>query len=300
MQRIYNIVGLGELLWDLLPTGPQLGGAPANFAYVCHLLGDSAVVASRVGSDPLGDDAIGRLRQFGLPPNLIQRDENRPTGTIRVTLDAHGEPTYEGTHDAAWDHLEWTTEWNELAASADAIGFGTLAQRSPSSRTTIRNFLECMRPDAFRLFDVNLRHSHFTAALLRDSLDLASAVKLNESEMPRMNDLLGLGGRNTHAFAHRLIQVFDLQVVAITRGAHGSVMVTPDEIVEHPGIPAHVVDTVGAGDAFGAAMTHHFLRGHPLEEVSEFANHVGAWMTTQTGATPVLVDQSLLEILNTE
>lgn len=297
MQRIYTIVGLGELLWDLLPSGPQLGGAPANFAYICHLLGDSAAVASRVGSDLLGDDAIGRLRQFRLSPDSIQRDEIHPTGTIRVSLDVHGEPTYEGTHDAAWDHLEWTTEWSELAATTDAVGFGTLAQRSHGSRTTIRNFLEGMGPNAFRLFDVNLRHSHLNAQLLRDSLDLANSVKLNEAEMPRMNDLLGLGGRNTHAFAHRLIQVFDLQLVAITRGAHGSVMVTPDEIVEHRGIPATVVDTVGAGDAFGAAMTHHYLRGHPLEEVSEFANRVGAWMTTQTGATAVPVDQSLLEII---
>jgi fructokinase len=297
MQKTYQIIGLGELLWDLLPAGPQLGGAPANFAYVCHLLGDTGIVASRVGKDELGDNATERLRQLGLNSSQIQLDGGHGTGTILVTLDANGEPAYEGTHDAAWDHLAWTENWQEMAAAADAVGFGTLAQRSPASRSTIRSFLAATREDAFRLFDVNLRHSELTAELLRDSLDLATAVKLNEAEMPRMNELLGLGGRNTHAFAHRLIQVFGLQLVAVTRGARGSVMVTPDEIVEDPGIPAEVVDTVGAGDAFGAAMTHHFLRGRPLEEISEFANQVGAWMTTQSGATPDLHGSSIFELL---
>lgn len=286
------------MLWDLLPTGPQLGGAPANFAYVCHLLGDEGVVASRVGPDDLGANAVNRLRQLGLSSACVQLDQNYPTGTIRVTFGDDGEPRYEGTHDAAWDHLEWTPEWNEMAGTADAVGFGTLAQRSPTSRETIRTFLNNTRPDAFRLFDVNLRHSHFTPELLRESLDLANAVKLNETEMPRMNDLLGVGSRHAHAFAHRLIQVFDLQLVAITRGAHGSVMVTPDDVVDHPGIPAEVVDTVGAGDAFGAAMTHQFLRGRPLEEISQFANRVGSWMATQRGATPELHGQELLSLVS--
>jgi fructokinase len=259
------------------------------------LLGEQGIVASRVGTDKLGDEAIERVRQQGLTSDQIERDDTHATGTIRVTLNANGEPSYEGTHDAAWDHLQWTDQWKELAARADAVGFGTLAQRSPESRATIQSFLAATRAQAFRLFDVNLRHSEFTAELLQDSLDLATAVKLNEAEMPRMNELLELGGRNIHAFAHRLIQVFDLQLVAVTRGARGSVMVTPDEIVEHPGVPAEVVDTVGAGDAFGAAMTHHFLRDRPLEEISEFANRVGAWMTTQRGATPELPGSSIFE-----
>jgi fructokinase len=286
MEKVYTIVGLGELLWDLLPTGPQLGGAPANFAYVCHLLGDRAVVASRVGQDELGRGATERLTGLGMAPDWIQVDPDRPTGTIRVEVDANGEPSYHGTHDAAWDHLEWTAEWEALAATADAVCFGTLAQRSAASHQTIARFLAGMREDAIRLFDVNLRHSELTAETLRDSLDAATAVKLNEAEFLPMNAMLELGGRNLHAFAHRLIQVFDLQLVAITRGPRGSIVVTPDEIVEHPGIAAEVVDTVGAGDAFGAALVHGLLRAMPLDQISGLANREAARMTEHAGAIP--------------
>jgi fructokinase len=246
------------------------------------------VIASRVGRDELGAEAIERVKTLGLTTDFIQFDDAHPTGTIRVTLNEAGEPSYEGTHDAAWDHLEFAQEWQDLAASADAVCFGSLAQRSVESRETILNFLDDTPAETFRLFDVNLRHSDFTADHLRASLDRATAAKLSEEEQAPMNEMLGIGGRSTHAFAHRLIQVFDLQLVAITRGARGSVIVTADDIVEHPGVPADVVDTVGAGDAFGAALAHHFLRGRPVEEISEFANQVGSWMTTQHGATPLV------------
>lgn len=292
----YTTVGLGELLWDLLPSGKQLGGAPANFAFISHLLGDEAVVASRIGDDSLGVEAVARLEQLGLPISHVQLDPERATGTVEVSLDEQGEPTYRSSNDVAWDRLEWSTEWEQLSGAADAVCFGSLAQRSPRSRQTILRFLENMPRDSFRLFDVNLRHSFFSAELLRDSIEHSTAVKLNEAEMPKMNDLLQLGGRGTHAFAHRLIQVFDLQLVAITRGPRGSVIVTPDEIVDQSGEPAEVVDTVGAGDAFGAALVHQFLRGRPLEEISSVANRVGAWMTTRSGGTPTISAEALQAI----
>ncbi|MEO6391436.1 MAG: carbohydrate kinase [Pyrinomonadaceae bacterium] len=291
----YTIVGLGELLWDLLPNGKQLGGAPANFAYIAHLLGDHAVVASRIGEDNPGVEAMARLEQLGLSVSQVQLDRERATGTVEVSLDERGEPSYRSSNDVAWDHLEWTAEWEELSGTADAVCFGSLAQRSPKSRDTILRFLQNMRPDSLRLFDVNLRHAFFSADLLRNSIEHSTAVKLNETEMPQMNDLLQLGGRGTHAFAHRLIQVFDLQLVAITRGSRGSVIVTPDEIVDQAGEPAEVVDTVGAGDAFGAALVHQFLRKRSLEEISAVANRVGGWMTTQSGATPTITAAAVLQ-----
>jgi fructokinase len=293
----YMIVGLGELLWDVFTGGRQLGGAPTNFAYVSRLLGDRAVVASRVGSDELGQEALGRLERLGLTARYVQRDDRRPTGTVKVDVDEKGQPSFTCTADAAWDYLEWTPQWEELAAEADAVCFGSLAQRSAQSRATIQQFLQRTRPDALRVFDVNLRHSGFSAEHLSRSLELARVVKLNSEELPRVAEMLKLGGRGEHAFANRLIQVFDLELVAITRGERGSVLVTGEEMLEHPGLRVAVADTVGAGDAFAAALVHYHLRRAPLEQMSEAANRMGAWVATQVGATPSVGSDTLDRIL---
>ncbi len=295
-QRI--IVGLGELLWDLLPAGKQLGGAPTNFAYVARLLGDHAVVASRAGSDENGQEAFDRLKHLELSTLYVQRDEAHATGTVRVALNEDGEASYASSQDVAWDYLEWTPQWKQLAAQADAVYYGTLAQRSTLSRETIQRFLQHTRPDALRLFDVNLRHSFVTAELLTESLELASAVKLNSDELPRIAALLQLGGRGLHANANRLIQIFELELVAITRGACGSLLVTAEEMIEHEGFPVTVADTIGAGDAFAATLAHYYLQATPLEKISEAANRAGAWIATQTGATPFIEAHAFTQILD--
>src|SRR2546423_298547 len=179
----YTVVGLGELIWDLLPTGKQLGGAPTNFAYVSHLLGDAAFVASRVGTDELGREAVARLTRMGLDASQLQRDATHPTGTVGVTLDAHGEPHFQMNEDSAWDYLEWTTAWTKLAARTDAVCFGTLGQRATQARAIIHQFLSSTRADALRLFDVNLRHSFFTSDMLAASLQHATVCKLNRDEL---------------------------------------------------------------------------------------------------------------------
>lgn len=284
----FTVVGLGELLWDELPGGRRLGGAPANFAFMAAQLGDRGIVASRVGADTDGEDARRILGERGLDLAYVQSDEAHPTGTVRVDVDAGGQPGYVITEDVAWDHLAWTLRWEELAGHADAVCFGTLAQRAPQSRATVRRFLNATRGECVRVFDVNLRQSFYSAEILAASLDAATVAKLNHEELPIVADLLKLGGRGENAWAHRLIQVFDLAMVCVTRGARGSLMVTPIDLIEHPGTEVAVADTVGSGDAFTAALLYHHIRQAPLERIADAANRLGAWVATQTGGTPAL------------
>jgi fructokinase len=293
----YNVVGLGELLWDILPSGEQLGGAPANFAYITALLGDRAVIASRVGPDVRASKALDRLRQADLVTSHVQLDAHHPTGTVEVKLDDKGKPAFTITENVAWDFLEWTAGWQELARQADAVCFGSLAQRSPPSRKTIRRFLEAARSDALIVFDVNLREPYNSAEVLSESLRLSNVVKLNDEELPVVTKLCGLDGGGDEDAARRLIQSYDLQMVCLTRGERGSLLVTDRKAVEHKGFKIDVADTVGAGDAFSAALVHHYLRRAPLEKISDAANRMGAWVATHAGAMPALGQNALAEII---
>ena len=296
--RSFTVVGLGEVLWDLLPGGRQLGGAPANLAYHAAALGNRGIVAGRVGVDPPGDEVCTCLTGLGLTTRYIQRDPDRPTGTVRVQLGAGGQPDFAIAEDVAWDTLDWTSEWAALAADADAICFGSLAQRSAASRETIYRFLRAARPDAVRLFDVNLRHgggesppAFYSPDVLDISLRRATLVKLNDDELPHVARLLGLevtDDEDDETTARRLLDVYELALVCVTRGARGSLLVTEEKAVAHPGYPVQVADTVGAGDAFAAAVVHHWLRGASLEAIGDAANRLGAYVATQAGATPPL------------
>ena len=298
-EKSFTVVGLGELIWDLYPSGKQLGGAPTNFAYVARLLGESSHVASRVGRDELGREALERLARAGVSTRHIQPDDEHPTGTVGVRIDVHGEADFNVNQNSAWDYLEWTDDWEGLAARTEAVCFGTLGQRHAQARETVIRFLRATRPRALRVFDVNLRHSFFDAAMLSDSLSLSNVVKLNSEELPRMAALLGFAGGDDEVSAARsLVRAFGLELVAITRGARGSLLVTDDETAEHPGFHVSVVDTVGAGDAFAAALVHKLLRSATLEETSEAANRVGAWVAARAGATPEAAPGELCEIVN--
>ena len=281
-----TIVGLGELLWDLLPSGTQLGGAPANFAYITNLLGDTGIPASRVGRDSLGDEAIRHLSRLGLSADFVQRDPTHPTGTVKVDIDKAGQPRFEISEGVAWDFLEWTPAWQQLANEADAVCFGSLAQRSSPSRSTIRSFLEATRPDAVRIFDVNLRQNFYTAQILAESMKLATLVKLNHEELPKIMSLCELEHRDERHSVHRLLSSYNLKLVCVTRGNGGSLLLSPDECSEHPGFKVEVADTVGAGDAFTAALVNGYLRGTSLAQINDTANRIGAWVASQSGATP--------------
>ncbi|HEY0547061.1 MAG TPA: carbohydrate kinase [Pyrinomonadaceae bacterium] len=290
------VVGLGELIWDMLPGGKQLGGAPTNFAYISRLLGHPSIVASRVGADALGREARERLRRMGLNTDYLQLDESHPTGTVGVRVDERGEAHFQMNECSAWDFLEWTGEWEELALRTDAVCFGTLGQRERRAREIIIRFLERTRPDALRIFDVNLRHTFFTTEMLQRSLELATMVKLNQEELNTVACMLQLGELDEEALSRQLIERFSIALVAITRGENGSVLITKEDATAHPGFRVKVVDTIGAGDAFTAALAHFYLRGAGLETISEAANRMGSWVATQTGATPELSLKNLEEI----
>ena len=281
-----TVVGLGEVLWDLFPEGKQLGGAPANFAYITSLLGDRGIVASRIGNDVLGSELEQRLGTLGLESSYLQLDSAHPTGTVRVRVDQAGQPKFEITELVAWDFLEWTSAWESLAQQADAICFGSLAQRSPSSRETIHKFLGAARQGTARIFDVNLRQAFYSSKLLSESLKLADIVKLNAEELPRVVELLGIPHHGEQPSAQRLRLAYGVKLICITRGALGSLLISESERDEHPGFRVKVADTVGAGDAFTAALVHHFLRGASLEAMNDAANRMGAWVASQVGATP--------------
>jgi len=294
------VVGLGELLWDLFPGGKQLGGAPANFAYITALLGDRGVVASRVGDDRLGQEALWHLRSNGLNIEHVQRDPDHPTGTVRVEVDAKGQPEYQITENVAWDFMDFSEDWISLARSAHAVCFGSLAQRGPVSRATIRAFLAALPSFAIGIFDVNLRQSYFSTEILRDSARFAKVLKLNHEEFPRFLGLMQCplkpSERSDVAASRWLCRDFGVQLVCITRGADGSLLVTATAEDEHPGFRVKTADTVGAGDAFTAAMVHHALRGSPLRAINAAANRMGAWVASQEGAMPQADEEILNEV----
>ena len=270
----------------MLPSGPQLGGATANFAYFASLLGEEGIVASRVGRDTLGDQAVDRIAGLGLSTDAIQRDEVYPTGTVEVAIGPDGQPDFIINGGVAWEHMAWTSEWAALAARADAVCFGTVSRHQAGSISAVTAFLEALSPSALRIFDVNLRQDRYSASLLHDSLQRAHIVKLNDEELRTVCPLLDLGGEDLESMARRLRETYELEVVCVTRGAEGSLLVTASDIVAHPGVEVEVVDTIGAGDAFTATLASGYLRGARLERISEAANRLGAWVASRTGAMP--------------
>ncbi|MEI8194838.1 MAG: carbohydrate kinase [Phycisphaerae bacterium] len=296
-----RILGVGELLWDLLPTPPgkQLGGAVANFCYFARTLGGTAAkvtLASAVGRDILGRELLARLAQLRLNPDNIQQDDRHPTGTVTVKVDAHGQPTYTIHHPVAWDFIKCTPALLTLAGQADALCFGTLAQRSDFSRQTIRKLLQATRPDAIRVFDINLRQSFHTPEIIKESLELANVLKLNDEELPLLARALELpapaagDAAAETAFFKQLSQRHNLKLIALTRGNRGSTLWSyTGPAVETSTIPAEtvaVVDSVGAGDAFTAALVVGLLAARPLAVIHRQASRLAAYVCTQAGATP--------------
>jgi fructokinase len=295
-----KVVGLGEVLWDLLPGGACLGGAPANFAYITTLMGDQGIVASRVGEDSRGIDALRRMEELGLDIDHVQTDREHPTGVVNVKVDASGVAQYEIAYPVAWDFLEWNSDWQQLAEDADAVCFGSLAQRSEQSCAIIRQFLATTPAHTLKVFDVNLRQSYYAPEVLCESMHLADIVKLNDDELPRIMSLINISAKDDTAAAKRLIRDFGLEIVCVTRGGNGSLLVQGNEVSEHPGFRVHVADTVGSGDAFTAGLVHEYLHGASLSLMNEVANLVGAWVASEVGAMPTpkrgALEHSLAEI----
>jgi len=292
-----TIVALGEVLWDIFPDARHLGGAPLNFAVHCRSLGADAHVVSRVGMDDLGDEIVRAVAGFGLPLQTVQRDPAHPTGTVKVTLDSAGRPTFEIVRDVAWDYIELTAEAKALATKADALCFGTLAQRSSQSRASIQTLLSLARRARLIVCDINFRQSFYTREIVEASLRASNVLKLNETELPALLGLLdqksGFSKKPDFSGAEReavlrLMGIFDLELVCVTLGERGAILHTRGREIRSPGYKVKVADTVGSGDAFTAGLVMKLLAGAPHEAALDYANLVGAYVASQPGATPPL------------
>lgn len=290
MEQEGIIVGVGELLWDMLPDGKALGGAPANFAYQVCALGKQGVPLSRVGEDRLGDEIVSNLEDIGVMAGYLQRDSEHATGTVDVQIDAAGVPDFHIVEDVAWDYLEPDDRWEGLVEMAEAICFGTLAQRSVGGRRTIQQLLGAA-PRVLKVYDVNIRQSYYSREVISASLAAADIVKLNEAEVGvLMGELRPQGAGAEASFLRRLMSDFEIDMVCVTLGAQGCRIMTRDCLVERPVPAVEVVDTVGSGDAFTAALVVKYLAGAGVEAIAEAANLLGSYVASRRGATPVLDD----------
>lgn len=287
-----RIVGIGEVLWDLLPGERHIGGAPLNFSYVCSLLGERALVLSRIGNDPPGTELIHEMSRRDVDMSCVQQDAVLPTGTAAVALSADGQPVFEIQQPAAWDEFEFTAEWERMAERADAVCFGTLAQRSAESRATIRAFLGKIRSGCIAIFDVNLRSPFYSREVIVESLELATIAKFNETEFDEVGSMVGLSGAVTPESLQTFARRFELDLVCVTRGSRGSLLANSFEAFEHPGFSADIRDTIGAGDAFAAAVAHCRLSKAGLEQTSDIANRWASWVASRPGGMPMLDEAS--------
>lgn len=281
------VLGLGEILWDMLPSGAQLGGAPTNFALHVAGLGLSAGVVTRVGADTLGETAKGRVMDRGLLPDLVQTDPTLPTGTVAVSLSAAGVPEYVIEEPVAWDRIAVTAQALAAAETAAAVCFGSLAQRDSASREAIQALVASAAPSAWRIFDVNLRQHYYDRRILETSMKLANALKVNDQELAVIAGLAGVSGTIEQCM-EGLAEQFGLRLVAVTRGERGSSLLREGRWSDHPGYPAAVKDTIGAGDAFTAALCVGLVRGTTIEEMNDYANRLAAFVCESEGATPAL------------
>jgi fructokinase len=281
------VVAVGEMLWDLLPSGKELGGAPTNFACQAQALGARAWPVSSVGRDALGQEILERLEALGLRHDLVQVHRNAPTGTVAVKVAPDGQPHFTIQENVAWDAIPANAAMLAVARRADAICFGSLAQRSPPSRRSIRRLVTAAPARALRIFDINLRQRFYSMEVIETSLRLANVVKLNDAELPIVAKMFRISGDVSEQLSS-LARRFDLRLAALTRGARGSLLFERGRWSDHPGLRVRVRDSVGAGDAFTAAMALGILAGWALDEVNLRANEVAAFVCSKQGGTPTL------------
>lgn len=286
----YLVVGMGEALWDVLPDGKKMGGAPANFAYHVSQFGIPSCAVSALGQDELGRELMDEFKAKQLNVNMAVVD--RPTGTVQVSLDAAGVPQYQIMEDVAWDNIPYTDQLAEMAARTRAVCFGSLAQRSETSRATIRRFLAAMpqTDDTLVVFDINLRQHFYTPELLAESMTLCNVLKINDEELEIVSRMFGYEGMSQRDVCRQLIDRFNLRMLILTCGTEGSYVFAQDEESFRPTPKVAVADTVGAGDSFTAAFVASLLRGKSVSEAHEVAVNTSAYVCTCHGAMPALPD----------
>ncbi len=283
-NRKYTVIGMGEVLWDMLPTGKVLGGAPVNFAYHAAQLGAMGVAISAVGDDELGREIMNTVDEKGIK-NCIAVN-NYPTSTVGVTL-KEGKPEYTIYENVAWDFIELLPEAIQVLKEADAICFGTLAQRSWNSHEAIQAALKLVPQNCLKVYDINLRQKYYSKELIQASLSVANVFKINDDEVELFKELFGLEGTETEV-CQKIKETYSLNYLALTKGESGSYLFGKDEVSFLPTPVVTVEDTVGAGDSFTSAMVMGILNKRPLKEIHQKAIEISAFVCTQKGATPVL------------
>ncbi len=287
------IVGLGELLWDILPEGKKMGGAPANFAYHASQLGYESWVVSAVGADALGDELLARLNDVSLNHHIPRL--SHPTGTVQVELE-NGIPRYEICEDVAWDYITWDAQLAEMAPRTRCAVFGSLAQRSACSRESIRRFLSLMpEQDSLRIFDINLRQSYYSKEIIEESLRLCNVLKINDDEILVLQEMHDLQGQSMLESCQHYLQAYDLSYLILTCGKRGSYILSKAASEEPSFVPtpdSPVADTVGAGDSFTASLASALLSAKmSLREAHQFATDVATFVCSEHGAMPLLPDE---------
>lgn len=285
------IVGMGEALWDMLPEGKKIGGAPANFAYHISQFGLNSSVISAIGDDKLGNEILENFNDKQLSYNI--QKVPYPTGTVIVELDSNGIPKYTIKEGVAWDNIPFTNELEEMAKRTKAVCFGSLAQRSAVSRETINRFIDSMPTgdDVLKIFDVNLRQDFYTKEILCNSLSKCNILKINDEELVTVSRMFGYPGIDLQDKCWILLAKYNLKMLILTCGVNGSYVFRPGEIsfVETPVVD--VIDTVGAGDSFTATFVAAIIKGHSIREAHKLAVEVSAYVCTQNGAMPVLPEE---------
>jgi fructokinase len=281
------IAGIGEILWDVLPTGKQLGGAPCNFAFHAIQAGCEGFVIGAVGKDDLGDELKKKIIELDMSVKYIQVNEF-PTGTVSVRVDEKGHPDYTINENVAWDHIRWNSGMEDLAKKLDAVCFGSLAQRDMESGHSILSFISALRKDCLKVFDINLRKTYYTKEILLNSLTLTDVLKLNDEELPIIADFFGFDGSSEKQL-DQLLKFFNLKYVIYTMGSKGSLIKSNNELSFSDAPFVQIEDTVGAGDSFTAVFTSGILKGIPLTKIHRKASEIAAYVCTQKGATPKII-----------
>ncbi|MDD7705060.1 MAG: carbohydrate kinase [Prevotella sp.] len=285
------IAGLGEVLWDCLPEGKKLGGAPANFAYHASMFGYQAYAVSALGNDALGDRTVEELDKKHLRHIMPRIDF--PTGTVQVELDEEGVPTYDIKRDVAWDNIPFTAEMEDLAKRCSCVCFGSLAQRNSVSHDTIHRFLHSTPKDCLKIFDINLRQNFYTKEIIQESLNACDILKINDEELVTIGRLFGYPGLDMENKCYLILGKYNLRMLVLTCGTNGSYVFARGMKSYQPTPKVEVADTVGAGDSFTGSFAAAILAGMPVEEAHKLAVEVSAYVCTQPGAMPQLPERLL-------
>jgi fructokinase len=292
MNKRY-VVGLGEVLWDVLPDGKKLGGAPANFAYHAGQFGLETLAVSALGKDALAEETIAALDDRSLKYLLPRVDY--PTGTVQVTLTVDGIPTYEIKENVAWDNIPYTPELAEIASNCRAVCFGSLAQRNVTSWATIRQFLDNTPTDCLKVFDINLRQQFYTKDVIEESLKRCNILKINDEELVIIKRMYGYDDLDMRGICEKILADYQLKMLVLTCGTNGSYVFAPGLTSFQETPKVKVADTVGAGDSFTGSFCASILNGKSLEEAHRKAVAVSAFVCTQNGAMPKYPEDLLKE-----